>query len=725
MKKQFIRAGSATCDYDRPVPAPCLRRSFQIDRVPENAVLRVCGLGFYRLFLNGREITRGRLVPTVSNPDDLCYYDTYAVAADLLAGENVVGVILGNGMMNAWGGDIWKFDKAAWRAAPCLCLELEADGRVILRADEAFRTHSSPIREDDLRLGETYDARCEMPGWSAPGFDDGAWSPAEPAPAPKGELLEYPAAPVRVVAERAPVSVTKTATGYLYDFGVNTAAIVRLRLRNAEPGQTLTLWFGEQVMEGALSRKSISFDGGHPAFDARVQRDIYVARGTAEEVWEPSFTYHGYRYIDVRGLRPDQAVPETLTMLEEHSDIPDVGGFRCSDPYVNKLVGMIRNSDLSNFFYFPTDCPHREKNGWTGDAAASAERMLSFYDCAGQWREWLRSVRLAQNAEGALPGIVPTGGWGFAWGNGPAWDRVLIRSVWLLWRDLGDPTVIEENADAMLAYLRYVAGRRNEKGTLAIGLGDWCPVGLSSGRYPTPNELTDSILVMQMATQAAGLFGVVGRTAEKTEAETLAAEMRAAIRAHLLNKETATLCQGTQTGQAMGLRNNVFEPDERDRAFAVLLDLIRQKGDRFDCGYLGMMDLFDVLTDFGEADLAYRLAMQPGFPSYREWIDRGETSLCECFRSDHDKHLMSHNHHFFGDIAGWFFRRVAGVRVLSHDRVEIRPVFLSALTFAEGWTRLPAGEVRARWERRPDGTCSVTYTCPPGVSCSVGPLRGH
>lgn len=289
-----------------------------------------------------------------------------------------------------------------------------------IESDETWHTESSPLLFDDYRFGEIYDGRLEIPGWNTIGFDDSEWKFAERAPQPRGEKRLCTAEPIDIVNELKPISVTKTEKGYLYDFGINTAGVCRLCVRG-ELDQRIELRHGEHLKDGLPDVENIWFKREHWARDLEyVHKDVYICRGDGEEVYTPAFAYHGFRYVLVSGITEAQATEDLLTALEMHSLLEERGGFSCSDETANKLQQMTRQSDVTNFYYFPTDCPQREKNGWTADAALSSEHILLNLGAEKSYREWLRAIVKAQDHNGALPGIVPTSGWGFAWGNGPA-----------------------------------------------------------------------------------------------------------------------------------------------------------------------------------------------------------------------------------------------------------------------------------------------------------------
>ncbi len=722
MEKRFIKATEKYCTTEKHVSAPYMRSSFTLDSVPESAQLSICGLGFYVLYINGRDITKGHLAPYISNPDDLCYYDRYDITEYVTIGKNTVGIILGNGFLNALGSYTWDFDNAPWRDAPKVAFEVIAQfagqESVIAVADEDVKVYPSPIMFDDLRYGEYYDAQKEITGWALPDFDDSNWKDAIPADLPRGDFCPCTAEPIRISKRLSAQRVMKCTKGYIYDFGINSSGICELRLKNGKAGQKLTLRYAEQIKDGELFVDSTVFHDRFPDYYENNQKDIYISRGTDEEIWKPRFTYHGFRYVLVEGLEDEQAVPELLTYLVMHSDLNRHGGFQCSDETVNTLFRMTQNADLSNFYYFPTDCPHREKNGWTGDTAVSCAHMMLLYDCEHSFAQWLACVRKSQNDKGAIPGIVPTAGWGYEWGNGPAWDRVIFYLPYECWKLRKNNQIIKDNAHMMMRYLEYILTRRNEDGTVSIGLGDWASVGRRYSKFETPLVVSDSILVMDMANKAAQMFDAVGYTHSADFAKAISADMRKSIRSALLDTDTCTLQGRTQTAQAMGLYYGVFDECEKARAFAVLTELIHEKNDSFDCGILGLSTVFHVLSEFGESELAFRMITKKEYPSYGHLIDLGETALPERFMPD-GAPLDSHNHHFFGDIARWFIREIAGLKVENDRTVRINPRAIGEITSAEAYYELPSGRVSVKWQTDAEGVMQLEYTCPEGVACDL------
>ncbi|MCR5041878.1 MAG: glycoside hydrolase family 78 protein [Clostridia bacterium] len=718
LSDRFICAGEEYATYEKSVPAPYFRKTFSLDELPGKAELTVCGLGFYRLWVNGKEITKGLFAPYITNPDEIVFYDGYDLAGALRKGKNVLVFLLGNGMLDAPGGSVWDFDKDSFRASPRLAFALELDGETV-EAGPDVKTHPSPIYFNDLRAGERYDAKNEISGVLDPEFDDSAWTCAVGTSSPKGEKRLCGTDPVKKTGtELAPVSVVPgersleyhphglaegfdlfekytDTKGYIYDFGVNTAGVFRLRIKG-EPGQRIELQFAETLDgDGKLYYGNIQF---YP--DGFSQHDVYILSGNGEEVWEPSFVYHGARYCLVTGIKPEQATKELLTFLPAHSAFDSVGSFECSDPVANKLYAMTRVSDLANFFYFPTDCPHREKNGWTGDAAMSAEHFFMNYDCLKSLSVWLETVREAQGEDGSIPCMVPTGSWGRR--SGPSWDAALTYIPYYAYRFTGDRRILEDNACAIARYLEFISGKRTPAGTVDLFLGDWVPVG---GVRRASTEFTDTMSFLSICGKAEFIFDVLGQTERRARAHELYVATRDAVRKHLVNFHTMLADTACQTSQAMALYHGIFNADEKERAFAALVELIHRNGDFFDCGMLGVRYLFHVLADGGEIDLAYKLITRPEWPSYGHFIEQGLTAIPEDFWKD-GGHFNSLNHHFLGDISNFFISKIAGLVFNPTGRdvheYAVRPNLPAGMDCAEASYNAPDGLIKVRVRRNGD-----------------------
>ena len=735
LSRSFISATREMSTLENRIPSPYLRKTVTVGAGIVKAELSVCGLGFYRFWLNGQELTRGHLSPYISAADDVIDYDVYDLTDQLTQGKNVLGFQLGNGMQNGFGGYVWDFEKATWRSAPKLavCLRLTcSDGTVTeIEADDTFVCAPSPTVSDELRLGEEYDARLEIPGWNLPSFDDSTWTPAIPVEAPRGEGYICQAHPIVCTRELTPVDIRpdvlltfakndRQVRGYLYDFGENCAGVPTLRI-TGESGQKIGMIFGEFVNnEGVFSVDNLRFI--RPEYldmPLYIQENAYTCKGGEEEIWTPAFTYHGFRYVLVWGITPEQATKELLTYRVMNTQLDSHGGFSCSDEILNKLQRMTEIATLANFYHFPTDCPHREKNGWTGDAVLSAEHTLLNYDAADNYYEWMRHIRASLEAEGNFPSIVPTAN---HWGNdvNPAWDEVLIHIPYMVYRFTGRKDIVEEALPAIWRYINQLMAVTDARGLVCVGLGDWCaPYG-----YRSPVQFTSSVVSMEMCREAAFLFRLCGRNAQADFCQTMSDNFRIAIRNHLIDWSNYTVvgCNtphtGSQTSQAMAIYYNIFAEEEKPAAFRVLLEKIKEENDHLDTGVLGARTIFFVLSQFGHTDLAHKIMVDPTYPSYGEWVARGETALCEDFNR-YDMQINSLNHHFWGSISAWFIQCISGIYFNPNaddiHRADITPHFATEVSHASAYYICPDGQIEVQWQRTGEKTVELTLTVPQGI----------
>ena len=736
-------------EYNTHVPAPYIRKTFEIKGDVKTAKISICGLGFYDLYINKKRITKGLLAPYISNPDDILYYDEYDLKDELNLGKNAIGIILGNGMLNCIGGTVWEMEKVRYRSAPKVALSLEIEyedgSKEQIVADKTFKTHPSPILFDDLRCGEIYDATKEIEDWNSPDFDDNYWANCIPAETPRGEAKLCTAEPIVEIKSLAPVAIEKNKKvilddewvhplikvtvpmpvedkhGYLYDFGENLAGVFTLKIKGVR-GQRISIQTGEVLDKNG----DLDIRGMHFQPDAFQHRAVYTLKGEGVEEYTSTFTYYGFRYCLVSGITKEQATEDLLTYKVMSSDLKKNGDFSCSDEIANKLQKATYNSDISNFYYFPTDCPHREKNGWTADAALSAEQMLFNLTPENSYHVWLDNIRKAQRDDGALPGIIPTGGWGFEWGNGPAWDSVIFYLPYYTWIQRGDTQIIKENAVAMMRYLHYVSGKRDERGLIHIGLGDWLPICYKTPY--TPLEVTDTLVTLNLCRLAKKMFAATGMISQSIFAGALFDEIREDARKALILPDGATILGRTQTAQAMAIEFGLLEESEKQAAFNVLLDIIHKADDFLDCGCLGARIILHVLSKFGYAELAYNMIVRTDYPSYGHWVEKeGATSLFEDFRHPNSK-PASKNHHFFGDISSWFFKYIAGVKINPFDRdvkeIEISPNFIQSLEHAEGYQNHLGGKIISKWVRE-DNVIKLTVTIPDGCYGFLNLPKGY
>lgn len=717
VSKRFIKATEEFNTFEQNVPAHYFRKTFSAEEATDiKLTIAVCGL--YELWFNGKKITRGMLSPYINNTDHFIYYDEYEITCD--KGENVIGVIIGNGFQNNTGGYTWYFDQATFRSAPLFSLCVTQNENVILESDEKFKVAPSPILFDDYHFGEHYDANFEIDGWNQKGFDDSAWKNALSAVAPKGELRWADVDPIVTECELKPVAITKSEGGFIYDFGRSGAGVCRLQIKG-EKGQKIELRHAESLLsDGNINLRQVFPRKNNWEQDKDIIHcDMYTCKGEGTEVYQPSFTYHGFRYVRVDGITEEQATEELLTYLVCHTKLNTRGGFECSDEVFNKVQEMTRRSVATNFYHFPTDCPQREKNGWLKDAILCSEAAILNFDPERNWKEWFKNILKAQTKQGGLPGIVPCIEdclW-YEWGNGPAWgEDILAYFPYLVYLYRGDTQLMYDTVDALRLYLNYMRSRADERGLVEFGLGDWVHVTIHKPKAPL--VAVASVMAMDVAKKAAFVFDTIGLKEDADFARSEYEQYRKAIRENLIDLETGMVQGECQTCQAMYLYYGVFEKDEDAAAFERLLEKIHVADDHMDCGVLGGRVIFHVLTRFGYADLAYKMIARDDYPSYGNWIKRGATALWENFLPDR---VASMNHQFWGDISAWFIKCIAGIQLnptaKNVNEVVIHPTFITALDDASAFHNAPAGKISSAWVRKgneielivdiPDGMTAV------------------
>lgn len=648
-------------------PSPLFRKEFELAALPQKAECIICGLGYYELYLNGSKVGDHVLDPAPTQFDKRALFVRYDLTGLLQKGKNTIGVMLGNGWYNAFAQDSWHFDKAPWRDYPKLRFEMEADGEIILVSDKTWKYSPGPIIYDELRCGETYDARKEEPHWKECGFDDFHWKTVRLTHGPGGILAEQTMPPCRIIKEFKPVSVREVKNGvFVADFGINFTGWVRVRAEG-EAGEKMTLVYGEVIDENGLV--DISHIRKHVSGD-RFQQDEYIFAGKGVETYEPHFTYHGFQYVQISGIRN----PFELEGCFVCTAFEEAGNITSSHAKLNKLHENCRRSYLSNFTGIPTDCPHREKNGWTADAQLASELGLCNFDAAEAYVQWLDSFGDVQRADGQFPGIIPSAGWGFNWGNGPVWDGALFIIAENVYDYTGDTRCIERGFPAMKKYLEYCISREDGH-ILHFGLGDWAA-------FDKENVVSTSLVVtayhygnLMAMVRFAGLLG-------KREEELYFSEHAQKVRA-AFNREfrQAPGDYGDRlTAYGAALYFNLVPEDERKLTAERLDRLVQERNYLPEYGIVGNKTVPRALADAGYAETAFRIITRPDYPGFFECIDRGAVSMWGIYKGD-----TSRNHIMYGDVDAWLFKYPGGLHC-NAGKLALKPVPLAGLdSFSMNW----------------------------------------
>ena len=695
------------------MPAPLLRKTFQLEEPVTFASVRVCGLGYHELSINGIKVGDAVLSPTVTQYEKRVSFVEHVVTDYLRIGENAIGVILGNGWYNTHTPDVWHFDKASWRDYPKLCFQLDAilaDGHsVSVISDESWRIHDSPITFDGLRNGEHYDARLEQQGWSEPGFNASDWQTASIVSPPGGKLELEIAPPCRVVETLLPAaSWFVSPTVRCFDLGQNIAGWARITV-TGRSGSELTLRYGERLDgDRRVDQQHIAtfIKGGE------TQTDRYILKeSSGQQRWEPRFTYHGFQFVQVEGPQDVLASMEVEGRVVQ-TDFAQIGSFESSDPQLNRLYQATHWAYRGSFVGLPTDCPHREKNGWLGDAHLAAEFGLMNFDATKAYEQWLLAIADAQRPSGQLPGIVPTSGWGYNWGSGPAWDCAFLLIPWYIYLYTGSLSAIERHFEQMKRYLDYCAQMASGH-ILKFGLGDWCHV---EPKRMAPAELTSTAYYHVAATLVSRFAGLLGREEDKESYASLAAKIRSAFNATFY-RGNGVYADGQQTAQACALFQNLVDSSETAAVVERLVQSVMEHECRPDFGILGAKYVPRALAEHGHAPLAYKLIMQQAYPGWMHWLSQGATTLWEDWHGE-----SSQNHVMFGDVAAWMMQYVAGLAPDPSNpgfrHVIIRPCPVAELDRVSATHRTSQGLIGCGWEREGEEVHAV-IDLPPGVTATL------
>ncbi|MBO7722798.1 MAG: family 78 glycoside hydrolase catalytic domain, partial [Thermoguttaceae bacterium] len=537
------------------------------------------------------------------------------------------------------------FDATPWRDFPRMTARLDlayTDGTTeTITTDGDWRCVASPILYDCIRQGEVYDANCR-------GEDLG---PAAIVDGPAGVMTAEQTAPTMIVEEFRPKAITQVGQKtWVVDLGKDISGWCRYTFRGLGKGQTVRMRYSERALEdGSIERSSIDYFEVElsPAYVAgemgQFQSDIYIASGAGAETYQPHFSYNGFQYVEISGLDEAPSLDD-ITACVVSNAFPKTGSFACSNEMVNALQAAAELSYRGNYVAgFPTDCPHREKNGWMGDAQLASELAMYNFDNTACYEKWLADIRDAQKPNGDLPGIVPTGGWGYQWGNGPAWDSALVIIPWMNYIYKGDKKILEDNYEAIRRYVDYMGSRADGRFLLVHGLCDWIPI-----KTETTAEVTSTGYWINDVKTAARIAEILGRPEDAARFNELEGKIREAFKAALV-KDDGTVQVGSQTAQSCALYQGLLLGEDADKAFDRLIERIASDG-ALDIGILGSKYLFRTLSERSRGDLALGLILQEGPHSFTDWIVRGGGTLWEDWGDGE-----SRNHIMFGDFSAWFY----------------------------------------------------------------------
>jgi alpha-L-rhamnosidase len=694
---------SDTRDIDLK-PAPYFRRSFRISGEIKSARAYIAVAGLYELYINGQKAGNHRLDPAYTRFDRRILYLTHDVTSLIKNGENIVGVLLGNGWYNHQSTAVWYFHEAPWRARPGFCMDIRIvykDGsEETITSGTDWKTSLSPVIFNSIYTAEHYDARLEQPGWNLVGFGDSTWTNAVIVPAPSLNIVSQVMHPVRITEEiPADTLIQLSNNTWLFDLGRNIAGVSRLKVTGSA-GTVIRMKHAERLDEkGRADQSNIDVHYRPTDESDPFQTDIFILSGEGEEIFMPRFNYKGFQYVEVTSDKPVTLTKESLTGFFMHSDVPPVGTVKSSNPLLDKIWKATNNSYLSNLYGYPTDCPQREKNGWTGDAHIASETGLYNFDGITVYEKWLNDHLDEQQPNGVLPAIIPTSGWGYHWANGPDWTSTIAIIPWKIYLFYGDPQLLIRCYDNIKRYVDHIT-EISPSGLTDWGLGDWIPV-----KSVSPRELTSSVYYYLDATILSKAARLAGKESDFIKYKALAEKIKNAINAKYLNTETAVYGKGLQTELSVPLQWDIVPDDLKSRVAGNLADTVIANNSHIDVGLLGTKAILNALSENGYSDLAYTLAVQDTFPSWGWWIVNGATTLYENWSINPGSDI-SLNHIMFGEIGAWMYKALGGI-LPDEDQpgfknIILKPHFVASLDRFEAKHEGPYGTIISSWEKEGD-----------------------
>lgn len=705
-----------------PQPARLLRRGFHLPQAPRSATLTITALGGYEAEINGQRVGDAQLAPENSDFRHRLLVQRHEVSALLQAGDNTIGVMVGDGFYasEAIGRGRYPFGEAPRRLLVHLAVTL-ADGRVhTLVTDPAWRAATAPVRFSEIYHGETHDARLEQPGWSVPGFDDSDWDPVWTAATPPCALHLQESPPIRITQGLPPRQLRQLANGdWVVDFGQNFAGFCRIRVQG-EAGCTVTLRFAELLAE----------DGSVDMRNLRAARatDRYTLRGTpGGESWQPRFTYHGFRYVQLSGW-PGELQPGQIEGLVVHSDLPITGHFQSSQPILQGLWHNTLWSQRSNFVGLPTDCPQRdERLGWTGDAQIFWPTAAFNMDLRGFTRRFLADLRASQQPGGAYmdtnPPALPAAG-------APGWSDAGVVLPHTVWQHHADTAIIGEHWDSMQRWMAWIAEPNADglwRHRREVDFGDWLSLdAVSLMDETTPKLLSATACWARMLGLMAEMAWATDRRQEAAHYEAWRSRVVQAFQAEFVRPD-GHIGNGSHTSHILALAFGLVPLPLQQAAADRLAENIRARGTLLSTGFLGTPFSLDVLADHGHADLAVDLLLRTEFPGWGYMVARGATTIWERWNGDTgDVAMNSFNHYALGAVTGFLYRRVAGIDRVQPGfaRVRCRPLMDARCGEGTAHHHTAHGCIRTRWGVDGQGACWWALSLPEGVPALLE-MPGH
>lgn len=733
---------------DRKRSAPQFRKAFHIDKPVAKARLHVCGLGWHESWINGSKLGDEVLQCAQTDYDQRNFYAAHDVTRQIRQGENTLGVWVGDGFFNqdrVWGPKGMSYGEPRVKGQ----LEItHTDGSVtVIATDLSWQCKQSPVSSSNVYAGETYDGRQEDPAWADTNALTEGWMPVVAMPDPGGPLIAAPLPPCRRLGIAKVRSVRELKPGaWVYDFGVNLVGWAKLTV-DATPGTRITVRFAEDL----LADGSLNFATGGVEHTKVIQSDTYICRGGGTETWEPRFTYHGFRHAEltIAGGKLKSASPgkDLLQGVIVHNDLPVTGTFECSDETLNRAFEWANRTFTGNIQGVPTDCPVRERCGWTGDAHLIVPYSMYRFDAAALWRKYTRDIvttarrdtpmfvfgngmgeRTVKPKAAGIPTMTAPGK-RFIGEASPDWGSAIVFIPWDIYQFTGDKRPLERNYDSMRQWTLHLEDRSTD-GIVRSGLGDWCKPDPNPDSVKEPRDYFGEVIPMlstacfyRSAKITADTARILGHEDDAVRFTKLAASIRKSFTREFYAPDASMVPD--QTIHAIAVQWGVLAPESRAEAAKRLAGLVESAGFHFMTGVFGTPSLWPALVEYGYQETAWKALQAETAPSLKHLAKRGATTFWEVWPVEADLknvYSRSQNHPFQAGFVQWFFSGLAGIRPDAGNpgfkTIRLEPQPVHGLDWVKCTFASPMGEIQSSWNRKGD-TLTWSITIPPGARAHV------
>ena len=714
-----------TAGFARSEACPLFRKTFTAKKQVRSATAYISALGMYETQINGQRLGDSFFTPGWTDYRKRIQYQVYDVSSGIKQGNNAIAVTLGNGWYAgyiAWGRHNHEYGEYT---ALLFQLEIQyTDGTTeTIVSDGSWKSSTGSIMSSEIYHGETIDNRNEKTGWAMPGYDDSKWVPVIIHPSPVADLVATYNEPIRKHEQFKPVKIFKSPSGeQLIDFGQNLVGFVTVRI-SGKKGDTITIKHAE-ILDKAGNFYTENLRSAKA-------RDIYILRGEGVETFEPHFTFHGFRYIKIEGLK-EAINPDNFTAFALYSDMQPGGTFTCSSSLVNQLQHNIQWGQKGNFLDVPTDCPQRdERLGWTGDAQVFSATATFNMGVHNFFVKWLKDVALDQFPDGAVPHVIPNV-LGERSGGSTGWADVATIVPMNMYLAYGDRKILSDQYNSMKAWVGYMTSQSKDNlWNTGSHFGDWLfysPSVDDGGRA----AVTDKYLIAQCfwahSTQLLiAAASILGKTDDVSHYTVLLRNIKEAFN-HEYVTAGGRLVSGTQTAYVLALRFDMLPENIREQAVERLVQNIKNYNNHLTTGFLGTPYLCDVLSRFGKTDMAYKLLLNETYPSWLYPVKMGATTIWERWdgiRPDSSlqtPNMNSFNHYAYGAIGDWMYRVVAGINTETdgpgYKKTRIQPFIEKELTNASACLMTNYGMLSSSWITG-DGSLELNVEIPANTNASI------